>query len=179
MSYRPRWDSGDWIAICDVCGRKFKASRLMKRWDGMMTCPDDWEPRQPQDFVRGVADFQAPPYTRPEPQDDFVEIHYTRNISDSIVTNDAIHKQVLKRLDKWYPSAAINEHPINHLVLNGSVTIYPTTGLDGTTADDFAITVLGAYDIFSDTNAVSDVVVFIFSSNFVLNGSALNSTILG
>ena len=37
-----------------------------------MVCAVDYEPRQPQDFVRGVADFQAPPFTRPEPQDQFV-----------------------------------------------------------------------------------------------------------
>lgn len=72
MSYRPRFDSGDWKAICDSCGREFKASHLRKRWDGFMVCPDDWEPRQPQDFVRGVADVQAPPWTRPEVSDTFI-----------------------------------------------------------------------------------------------------------
>jgi hypothetical protein len=37
-----------------------------------MVCDDDWEIRHPQDFVRGVADIQAPPWTRPEPADVFV-----------------------------------------------------------------------------------------------------------
>ena len=72
MSYRPRFDSGDWKVICDVCGREFKASRLKKRWDGFMVCPDDWEPRQPQDFVHGISDVQAPPWTRPETSDTFI-----------------------------------------------------------------------------------------------------------
>jgi hypothetical protein len=72
MSVRPRYDKGDWKTICDVCGREFKASLLRKRWDGFMTCPEDWESRQPQDFVRGKADIQAPPWTRPEAQDTFV-----------------------------------------------------------------------------------------------------------
>ena len=72
MSYRPSFDSGDWIAICDVCGRKFKALTLTKRWDGLMVCKDDFEIRQPQDFVRGVADVQAPPWTRPEAQNTYV-----------------------------------------------------------------------------------------------------------
>ena len=53
MSYIPRYDKGDWIADCDVCGRKYKASELTQRWDGLMCCDDDWEIRQPQDFVRG------------------------------------------------------------------------------------------------------------------------------
>ena len=28
------YKSGDWLAICDSCGRKFKASQLRERWDG-------------------------------------------------------------------------------------------------------------------------------------------------
>ena len=72
MSQRPRYDKGDWNAICDICGRQYKASELQKRLDGFMVCSDDYEPRQPQDFVRVVADFQAPPYTRPESPDVFI-----------------------------------------------------------------------------------------------------------
>lgn len=71
MSYRPRYDRGDWKAICDVCGREFKASLLRKRWDNYMVCSADWEPRQPQDFVRGVADIQTTPWQRDEPVDQF------------------------------------------------------------------------------------------------------------
>lgn len=43
------------------------------RWDGIMVDERCWEPRQPQDFVRGVADYQAPPFTRPEPEWIFIE----------------------------------------------------------------------------------------------------------
>ena len=76
MSYTPRYDKGDWIADCDVCGRKYKASKLRQRWDGLYCCPQDWEIRQPQDFVRGVPDNQLAPWTRPEPADSFVPIAY-------------------------------------------------------------------------------------------------------
>ena len=74
MSYFSRYDKGEWSTICDVCGRKFRNQDLRQRWDGLKTCSDDWEPRQPQDFVRGVADYQAPPFTRPEPEWIFIEI---------------------------------------------------------------------------------------------------------
>lgn len=74
MSYTPRYDKGDWIADCDLCGRKYKASQLIKRWDGLMCCEDDWEIRQPQDFVRGVADTQIAPWLRPEPQNQFIHV---------------------------------------------------------------------------------------------------------
>jgi len=57
---------GDYNAICRVCGFKRKASELRLRWDGVYVCKEDWEPRQPQDFVRGVPDEQAPPWTQPE-----------------------------------------------------------------------------------------------------------------
>ena len=60
------FESGSWKVICDVCGREFRAHQLTQRWDGLMVCKDDWEPRQPQDFVRGVADKIAPPWTRPD-----------------------------------------------------------------------------------------------------------------
>jgi hypothetical protein len=40
-----------------------------------------WEPRQPQDFVRGVADYQAPPFTRPEQSDSFISISFSSLLS--------------------------------------------------------------------------------------------------
>lgn len=77
MSYTPRYDKGSWITTCDVCGRRYKSNELIKRWDGLMCCPDDWEIRQPQDFVRGVADTQVAPWVRPEPQDSFIPFLFT------------------------------------------------------------------------------------------------------
>jgi hypothetical protein len=74
LSYIARYDKGDWIALCDVCGRKYKASNLKKRWDGLMCCDDDWEIRQPQDFVRGIPDTQIAPWLRSEPSNSFVAV---------------------------------------------------------------------------------------------------------
>ena len=71
MSYTPIYTPGNWNVICDVCGRQYKASDLKQRWDGLMVDEGCWETRQPQDFVHGVADIQAPPFTRPEAQDIF------------------------------------------------------------------------------------------------------------
>lgn len=65
--YKP----GDWNAICDRCGFQYKASQLKKTWDGLMVCSKDWEPRQPQDFVKGVKDNQAVPWSRDEAPDSF------------------------------------------------------------------------------------------------------------
>lgn len=64
---------GDWNAICFRCGRKFKASTMLKNWQGFWTCERDFEPRQPQDYVKGVPDVQSPPWTQPPPGDIFVK----------------------------------------------------------------------------------------------------------
>lgn len=62
---------GDWNTVCFECGRKRKASTLKKHWQGYYVCPEHWEPRQPQDFVRSVPDVQTPPWTQPMPADTF------------------------------------------------------------------------------------------------------------
>lgn len=47
---------GDANAICDVCGFKFKLSKLRKRWDNAMCCNKDWEPRNPLDRIKGKGE---------------------------------------------------------------------------------------------------------------------------
>jgi len=69
--------AGAWNAICDRCGWAFKSHSLRREWTGLMVCcgagtNDCWEPRHPQEFVKGRADKQAPEWTRPEPDDVFV-----------------------------------------------------------------------------------------------------------
>jgi len=63
---------GDWNAVCYECGRKRKASTLKKHWQGYYVCPEHWEARQPQDFVRAIPDVQTPPWTQPMPADTFL-----------------------------------------------------------------------------------------------------------
>jgi len=65
---------GDFNAICDVCGFKFKGSELRKRWDGYMVCPDDYEQRHPQDLIKLKPERQAVPWARPQQQDQFVVV---------------------------------------------------------------------------------------------------------
>lgn len=69
-----RFLSGQWNAICDVCGQKYKSGEMKKRWDGLMVCPHDWETRHPQDFLRSMPDRQAVPWSRPETPDVFVHV---------------------------------------------------------------------------------------------------------
>jgi hypothetical protein len=89
MSYKSRYDKGDWIALCDVCGRKFKAHLLKKRWDGLMCCSADWEIRQPQDFVRGQADTQIAPWIRSEPANSFIPLTLTQWLVTYLTNSNA------------------------------------------------------------------------------------------
>jgi hypothetical protein len=70
MSYR----AGDHYLICDECGFKIRRSESRHRWDKAIVCGKCWEPRHPQDFVRGRRDRQSVPDARPEPPDHFLEV---------------------------------------------------------------------------------------------------------
>ncbi len=58
-------DLGNWNAVCWECGRKRKASELARNWQGYYVCPEHWEPRQPQDFVKNVIDDETVPWSQP------------------------------------------------------------------------------------------------------------------
>lgn len=64
MSANSYYAPGQWSVICDQCGRKLKSSQVRKTWDGFYNCDRCWEPRNPLDFVRGVKDNIAVPFTR-------------------------------------------------------------------------------------------------------------------
>jgi hypothetical protein len=66
------YKKGEWNAICQRCGRKYKASQLTQEWDLLYVCKDCYEDRHPQDMVRGVVDQQATPWSSPELQDSFL-----------------------------------------------------------------------------------------------------------
>ncbi len=63
---------GDWRAVCDQCGMVCHASQMFLRWDNARTCWHCIEIRNPQDFLKGIADNQSPPWTRPMPPPIFV-----------------------------------------------------------------------------------------------------------
>lgn len=77
MSKTWNYRSGDWWAICDVCAKKVKASKIKQRWDGLLVCPEDFEHRHSQDFIKVRQDKITVPFLRPRPQDVFVDITYT------------------------------------------------------------------------------------------------------
>lgn len=79
---------GGWNAVCYQCGRKRKASMLVRNWQGYYVCPEHNEPRQPQDFVRSVPDVQTPPWVQPMPTNSFVSATLTVSVDATITAAD-------------------------------------------------------------------------------------------
>jgi hypothetical protein len=59
--YKP----GSFYRICDRTGMAIRAERTQTEWQGLIVDKRVFEPRQPQDFVRGVNDDQTVPFARP------------------------------------------------------------------------------------------------------------------
>lgn len=120
-----RFLPGNWNAICDVCAQKYKAGEMRKRWDGLMVCPNDWEPRHPQDFLRAVPDRQAVPWSRPETPDVFIPFDWDKYINETIGVQDVI--QSIASYVRYIPSMDVLQllpptmRPLNTFALNGNL----------------------------------------------------------
>lgn len=97
-------DLGNYNAVCSMCGHKFKASELIKHWQGMYRCSACWEPRHPQEYVRAVPDIQTPPWTQPEPADVFVTF-CTPNGMTSIVDFATVDCVVIEYASPFFDPA--------------------------------------------------------------------------
>lgn len=64
------YQSGDPRFICDVCGFEYRLSERRRRWDGLIVCPEDWEPKHGQD-LKPPKIFDSKPImdARPPPED--------------------------------------------------------------------------------------------------------------
>lgn len=75
-----RFVLGKWKAVCDQCGAEYLSDQLSLQWNNLRTCRGPgthncWEPRHPQETLRGKRDNQAPAWARPVPP----EIELTTN----------------------------------------------------------------------------------------------------
>ena len=60
-----RYRKGGFWRIDDRSGARVRASDTKMEWNGAIVDKNDWEARQPQDFVRGKPDRQTVPHPRP------------------------------------------------------------------------------------------------------------------
>ena len=66
MPIRNTWRPGDHLVECDRTGFTVYASQSKKEWTGHIVRDQSWEPRHPQDFVRGIGDKQSVYDPRPQ-----------------------------------------------------------------------------------------------------------------
>jgi len=77
------------LAICDRCGQQYKFLELKKEWNGLMTCPECYEPKHPQlDPPYHSADALALPWARPARQEPMTV--YVGAPGDSAFTSDGM-----------------------------------------------------------------------------------------
>jgi hypothetical protein len=77
---------GDWNAVCQVCGFRFKGTGLRKRWDGVLVCAEDFETRHPSDFLRVPKEDTSVPWTAPEPTWVFLTNNLESQSSENLLT---------------------------------------------------------------------------------------------
>lgn len=85
------YSHGNWNAICDECGFKFKDVDIKKRWDGFEVCNDCWEARHPSDFFRAPKEDQNVAWTRVDTEDDAIQLHDDENYNIVYGTDLNIH----------------------------------------------------------------------------------------
>lgn len=56
----PGYIAGQHWVECQRCGLDYRSKNIRVQWDGLIVCQSCWEPRHPQDFVRGRRDRIAP-----------------------------------------------------------------------------------------------------------------------
>jgi hypothetical protein len=71
------WKANKHWVVCDICGFDFRVDQVQEDWQGLVVCKYDYEPRHPQDLIRGVKDNTSPVgLVRTEPADVFTTIDY-------------------------------------------------------------------------------------------------------
>jgi hypothetical protein len=68
---RVYYKRGEWNQFCQRCNAKVKSSAIDKEWTGLLVCKKCKDERHPQDFVEGVLDDMAAPWSTSEPTDKF------------------------------------------------------------------------------------------------------------
>ncbi len=53
MSKPLKYKAGDHWVRCQRCATVHRSSKMRKEWNGLIVCPRCYEPRHPQDFVKG------------------------------------------------------------------------------------------------------------------------------
>jgi hypothetical protein len=72
MGAKDYYSHGNYNVICDLCGQKHKSTEVRMQWNNLLACNTCFEPRNPQDFVKGIRDDQRVPIARPDSNPKFI-----------------------------------------------------------------------------------------------------------
>ena len=72
LSAQGKYVEGDHFKICDRSGFKIRSSDSRREWNGSIVHKHFFEPRHPQDLVKGKPDKQNVINPRPESADHFL-----------------------------------------------------------------------------------------------------------
>jgi len=76
--------------IDDISGFKVRNTHMKRMWTGSMWRDQSWEPRQSQDFVRGVPDDQTVPIPRPRSVNTFIGPTVTTISANALAGTDSL-----------------------------------------------------------------------------------------
>ena len=91
LHYKP----GSFYRVDDRTGFPQRAGRTKKEWTGLIVDENVWEPRQPQDLVKGVKDVQSVPDARPLGQNIYVGPISVATTANAVIGQTSIPVQTI------------------------------------------------------------------------------------
>jgi hypothetical protein len=155
---------GNYNALCDSCGRKFKALDLQKRWDGLMVCQEDFEQRHPQDLLKVQREKIAVPWSRPyAAEDTFIPETLWTKPEDHLGITETLANVVSKQIGQFKSATALNGAPLDVYALNGGIVINPDP-LEQFTFTETVLVTLARF--LTDTTTVSETLAKTITKRF-------------
>lgn len=109
MGRKLKFKLGSFYRKDDRTGFPQRAGRTKKEWQGLIVDRRVWEPRQPQDFVKGVKDIQTVPDARPLPPNVFKGPIYVALSADAAVGATVLVVQAIEGFSDGDPIGVMTD----------------------------------------------------------------------
>ena len=93
MGRKLHYKAGSFYRTDDRTGFPQRAERTRREWTGLIVDENVWEPRQPQDLVKGVKDNQSVPDARPLGPAQYVGPISVQTTADAVIGQTVIPVQ--------------------------------------------------------------------------------------
>ena len=95
MGRKLHFKMGSFYRTDDRTGFPQRAERTRKEWNNLIVDEKVWEPRQPQDLVKGVPDIQSVPDARPLGQNIYVGPISVATTANAVIGQTVIPVQTI------------------------------------------------------------------------------------